>query len=344
MNSLAIDENATERLPIVVTGRCVEKLLDVPKLENSSGLQQATAVFSALEDWELTDKIQALCCDTTASNTGRLNGACILLEQKLGRELIYFPCRHHIYELVLKGVFEAKLPQITTNANVPFFKNFKNHWFDFDLTIFESGMKSNRCKNILGDIKREIISFALNKLEEGQIRDDYKELLELTILFLSENDCNITKIRPPGALHQARWMARAIYCLKIFLLRSQYSMLPEEIIALEDVCVFIIKFYIKAWFECPTAYKAPNLDLNFIKQLKAYENVDKVISAVALKKICGHLWYLVEETSSLSFFDETLSIAIKKEMVKSLNNEESNICKRIIVQPNEMDCFTRKFD
>jgi len=41
-----------------------------------------TAVWNAIIDWNLEDKVQILCCETTASNTGRLNGACIHLEQK----------------------------------------------------------------------------------------------------------------------------------------------------------------------------------------------------------------------------------------------------------------------
>ena len=63
----------------------MEQILDIPKLNNASREPQATAVFNALEKWELKNKINALCCDTTASNTGRLNRACVLLEEKLGR-------------------------------------------------------------------------------------------------------------------------------------------------------------------------------------------------------------------------------------------------------------------
>ena len=72
-----------ERLPVLIFEE-KEQLLAVPKLD-SSGKAQAKAVLDALHDWNLNDKAQIMCCDTTASNTGRLNGACVLLEQRLER-------------------------------------------------------------------------------------------------------------------------------------------------------------------------------------------------------------------------------------------------------------------
>ena len=78
-----VNEKAVERLPIIVTGTDMEQILDIPQLNNASGKAQATTVFNALEKWELKNKINTLCCDTTASNFGRLNGSCVLLEKSL---------------------------------------------------------------------------------------------------------------------------------------------------------------------------------------------------------------------------------------------------------------------
>jgi len=52
--------------------------------------------------------------------------------------------------------------------------------------------------------------------------------------------------------------------------------------------VFIIIFYVKAWLDCLLPAKAPNQDLQFIKNLKSFETVDKDISKVSIKKICHH--------------------------------------------------------
>ena len=67
----------------------------MPKLESSFGQDQANAVLYVLCDWNIEDKVQVMCCDTTAFNTGRLNGPCVLLEQKLVRKLLLFACRHY---------------------------------------------------------------------------------------------------------------------------------------------------------------------------------------------------------------------------------------------------------
>ncbi|GBP74674.1 hypothetical protein EVAR_58940_1 [Eumeta japonica] len=105
---LDVRSSKEERLPIITSFDDREQLLAVPKLESSSEKHQAKAISTALFDWNLHDKVQIMCCDTTASNTGRFSGACAILEQTLKRELLLFACRHHIYELVLKAVFETK--------------------------------------------------------------------------------------------------------------------------------------------------------------------------------------------------------------------------------------------
>jgi len=92
-----IRNTTVERLPIVITSTNIEQIINVPQLERLTGEEQGTVVCNALQKWKLCDIVQALCCDTTASRTGSLNGACILIEQKLGKDLLYLPYEHHIY-------------------------------------------------------------------------------------------------------------------------------------------------------------------------------------------------------------------------------------------------------
>ncbi|GBM66065.1 hypothetical protein AVEN_207160-1 [Araneus ventricosus] len=96
-----------DRLPVIISANGQEHLLGVPQLASCSGDNMAAAIYNLLAETKLLDTVQALCCDTTLSNTGRIKGACVLLERKLGKDLIYLPCRHPIYELVLKSAFEA---------------------------------------------------------------------------------------------------------------------------------------------------------------------------------------------------------------------------------------------
>lgn len=60
-----------ERLPILVTGYGTEQLLQSAKLSSGTGISIATAVLKALQDWKISDRVQAMCFDTTNSNTGK---------------------------------------------------------------------------------------------------------------------------------------------------------------------------------------------------------------------------------------------------------------------------------
>ena len=106
--SLDVRSPKEERLPVLISFEEKKLLLAVPKLDSSSGKAQAKAVLDVPHDWNLDDQVQIMCCHTTGSNTGCLNGAYVLLEQRLERELLLFACLHHIYELVLKSVFRSK--------------------------------------------------------------------------------------------------------------------------------------------------------------------------------------------------------------------------------------------
>ncbi|CAH1109072.1 unnamed protein product [Psylliodes chrysocephalus] len=103
------------------------------------------------------------------------------------------------------------------------------------------------------------------------------------------------KIRSSEAIRQARWMARAIYSLKIDLYKSQFKISANDKRVLPDVCLFITVIYVKPWLQCNLTVNAPNQDLCFLKRLKEYEPVDKLISKAALNKFTQHPWYFSEE-------------------------------------------------
>lgn len=102
--------------------------------------------------------------------------------------------------------------------------------------------------------------------------------------------------------------------------------------------------YIKQWFCARAAALAPNMDLQFIKDIILYEVIDEQISKSALKKMCGHLWYLTPEATSLAFFDDNVSSQTKIKMVKAMQSRdiESEANKRIILKPNEIYDYANK--
>jgi len=97
-------QGKVDRLPILVSRDGMEKLLGVPKLAAGTGEQEAEAIYIMLTQCKLVDKVQAMSFDTTSGNTGHLHGACTLLEKKMGHELLWLACCHHVMELILSSV------------------------------------------------------------------------------------------------------------------------------------------------------------------------------------------------------------------------------------------------
>ena len=93
-----MSKELVDRLAVLVSGDGTVKLLGVPNLPSGTGQAEATAAFNLIQEWNLTGRIKFVCFDTTASNTGVHASACVLLEEKLGRDLISLACRHHIMD------------------------------------------------------------------------------------------------------------------------------------------------------------------------------------------------------------------------------------------------------
>lgn len=308
------------------------QLIAVPILKSGKGIDIANAVYDTLKDWNLTDRIEAACFDTTATNTGQYNGAITCLNKYLKRDLMDIACRHHIYELSLRDVFETKLKIPTKSPNVQLFEDFKKIWGSIDRKKFKSGLKDRFVKKHLCNEKiEELKEFYSGKLEAGVIRDDYKELLELLLVFLGKTEQ--TYIRQPGACHHARWMAKAIYTLKIFLFREQLELSKEVLIALRDICLFLLLLYAPSWFSCTDSIEAPRNDLSFIQKAIQYAEIDIDVTNCVLKKMSNHLWFLSDEAIALSFFDPMVSVNEKRKMVGALN-VVPNTSKRLKVGPD----------
>lgn len=188
--------------------------MDVPPLNHGTGILQAEAILRALQKWDLVETVEAVCCDTTNSNLGPKGGAAPLLEKYLQKDLLWMACRHHIMEIILGACFALKI-STTTQPDVPEFKKFHKDW---------SSVQTKKLKSGVSFIHPLLVSEIKNKIEAIEIflkdkmpRDDYKELLELSLLFLGSSK-NIPFKKPDG-FSNARWMAKAIYTLKMFLLR-----------------------------------------------------------------------------------------------------------------------------
>lgn len=325
-----------DRLPILVSGQGVDQLLSVPKLCHGTGEACASAVFETIVSWNLCDQIKCLCFDTTAVNTGIRNGACTLLEQKMDKDTLWLACRHHIMEIMLEAVIIEVLGP-SSAPDILVFKRFKTAWPNIDQSKFSTIQSDLNALKCVEHITSSIIAFAEKQLHVFQPRDDYKELLNLTIIFLGGVPKKGISFRAPAGLHRARWIAKAIYSLKLFMFKDQFKLTKRELKAITEICVFVIAIYVRCWFQTPVACQAPRNDLWLLKELKSFKNVNKAISKVALRKILGHLWYLSEELVALAFFDEGISMETKQKMVSALNKEGLNFSpKRLTLDANHI--------
>lgn len=145
-------------------------------------------------------------------------------------------------------------------------------------------------------------------------------------------------------MHHARWMAKAIYSLKIFMFRDQFYLSPSETNSLRQVCIFVILFYIKAWYTSTSAILAPNNDFELLKKLILYDSIDSAVSQKACSKISDHLWYLNEELAAISLFDTNVSVDIKIKMIEAINSRPASKTtnQRYEVLKNELESFLQK--
>ena len=329
----SLSSKQIDRLPIIVSYGQTQKMLSIPALSNGKGITHAEAIYTVLKDWSLDESIAALCCDTTNSNLVCTNGAAVILEQMSETDLLYLPCRHHIFELIIGSVFNTKLPGIN-GPNVPLFQRFKKSWNDMNKSDYKSGFHGQKVSEKLSNQIEEIDNFIKKLLNEIQPRDDYKELLLLCQIFLRLVSSTEVKFYKPGAFHHARWMAKAIYSLKIYIFQECFKLTKSEENSLYDVYIFIVFVYLKAWYTSPLAVKAPNHDLNFIKILYEYKSVDLQTAETALSKLENHLWYLSTAICALSFFDDEISTEVKRKMMKALQigrNISNDPLKRLYV-------------
>ena len=51
-----------------------------------------------------------------------MNGACIGLQEELGRPLLWFACRHHVGEIILKHVWDDTKVEVSSSPDINVFK------------------------------------------------------------------------------------------------------------------------------------------------------------------------------------------------------------------------------
>jgi len=177
-----------ERLPVLVGlhyGLQVEQILGLPKFMNGTGEAVSNAVVIIVQEWGVESLVKAMCFDTTASNTGRRIGACGVIETRLGKNLLHLACWHHVYEIVVWDVFKHCFG-LSSGPDFGLFWIFRT--FGHNRSQFQMANHDPICVEVLMKLVRlkyNVIFLAKQVLlSSQQMCNDYRELLELTVLFL----------------------------------------------------------------------------------------------------------------------------------------------------------------
>ena len=122
----------------------------------------------------------------------------------------------------------------------------------------------------------------------------------------------------PGPDHHARWMAKAIYNIKLYLLMDQFPMDEKSKGEVMVIAEFVAIFYAKAFFKAPLPCSAASTDLAFMSEIHQWRKFHPTVSFKCVQSCYRHLWYLTPQLIVLSILDRDISNSEKEDMAKKL--------------------------
>lgn len=265
--------------------------------------------------------------DTTSSNTGHVSAACIKIQERLKRALLWSGCRHHIGEVILTHVFKDLQIEVSKSPEIMFFSRFRKnfdllaHSDDQALSQLNLSQYSEEVQAMVKQWVADLVQLLRSELNFN--RDDYREFVELCLVFLGAQQS--VKFKQPGALHKARWMAKLLYSLKICLLESEIQKLPAGTITtkhqlpkLRDFVNFATLVYSSWWLAAGSAIDAPYNDLLLYRQILKYRDVNPTVSDSALSAFTRHQWYLSSEMVPIALFSNKVPTEQRHALALSL--------------------------
>ena len=154
-----------ERLTVVVGNSHELKLLCTGS-DRKCGAIIADLTSDLLASWNCTDNIVNMMFDTAASNTGSVTAACVSIQQKLGKALLWSACRHHVGEIILTHVFQDLQIETSKAPEVTLFSRFRKHFdllphtSDRPMSKLDTGSFTGAAKNVITVLKGEVLQKA----------------------------------------------------------------------------------------------------------------------------------------------------------------------------------------
>lgn len=312
-----------------------DQFLAAPCIPDSTGQTMADALYTTLQQWEIPNEvIVGTCWDTTASNTGRHEGAATYFEENiLSRACLWLACRHHVGELHIKHA-DTAVRGPTRGPTDPMFERFRNSFNNIqrnNLKLWDQARDDTRPFTWLKNEADRVLVWGRHHLLTATFpREDYRELLELTVHYLgglvlrprvNGPPAAGLHMRQPGALHHARFMAKGLYLLKIAMLVDALPnrfLTPNQRDGVRRMAQFIAIFYTRYFLTARLPACAPRNDITLWKNMCNFRDYDRQIADAVKTSMKRHQWYLTEQIAVFCLFDDELPIEEKAEVAASL--------------------------
>ena len=123
-----------------------------------------------MTEWQRRERIVNTTFDTTSSNTGHLSAACITIQDKLQRVVLWSGCRHHIGEVLLSHVFSDLRIEVSKSPDVTLFTRLRSNWdlishSSEQVLPFQAADHSPEAQELLATMKDETIACAAEAVE-----------------------------------------------------------------------------------------------------------------------------------------------------------------------------------
>ena len=94
-------------------------------------------------------------------------------------------CRHHVLELITGAAFTASMGA-STAPDVLLFKRFRDQWNKIDTKKYLDSFSDDYAAGVVASRRSEILEFFKGVTNVTQRRNDYRELLELAVIFFGD--------------------------------------------------------------------------------------------------------------------------------------------------------------
>ena len=126
-----------------------------------------------------------------------------------------------------------------------------------------------------------------------------------------------------GAMHNARFMAKAIYLAMMSLLQNQLSFLSDtDKSKINRVNLFCMLWYVPMFLQSSIACKAPSTDFAAITDMRNYSKFETEVAMEVYLSLKRHGWYLTEKMAIMGIVDEDIEPEIRQKMAEKLNRAQ----------------------